>query len=470
MKSQPNSDFDPDLVAAANKLVGLYIKARPRRFRAFIDHLMDRLGLTLEQAQPYARNAYTQIRGDLELNGDDVADMDNDSRVIAEVRRMRAAEEARESVLTRYGDGELTAKERDMAIEALDYEISQEAIRSITTARRTILDRYDDGELTAAERNAEMDVLDNEIVQLATRAAKKARDTLLIRYDDGELTAAERDAELGALDSRLVLSIRAMPDDTMAVSLDGLLRLEAAAAEFAKAEATRIVRAVIEDMRDRPAQGTFGEVAARHMWDEYCWALQEGPFDDDEGWDDVRLGSLSGAFDEMVRMLIEVEIDRLPHHAQVFLSSKAIDDDFDMEEDALGSVWMHGMVNLVLEELNSQASCRSLYLIGPDRASVIGSEVEGSGMVWSVLSDRREATDIVASHVNEMIDPKGDLSLLAEEMVDAFIAAAKEEVDETVAAEFFDKFEDQIREMLTENDVLPALEDMRAQLQEQMDS
>jgi hypothetical protein len=68
-----------------------------------------------------------------------------------------------------------------------------------------------------------------------------------------------------------------------------------------------------------------------------------------------------------------------------------------------------------------------------------------------------------------MIDPKSDLSMLAEEMVDAFLAAAKDEVDETVAAEFFDRFEDQIREMLTEHDVLPDLEDMRAQLQEQMD-
>ncbi len=391
-------------------------------------------------------------------------------------------------------DGAILSSEwRDAAVEALDHQIAQEAIRAVTTARQIALDQYDEGELTAAERDAEMDVLDNQIVQMAMRATKKARNAMLIRYDDGELTAAERDAELGLLDNRfaqmlhagaippvgqtdlqserwpLSPSARTVHDDGIEVSLDGLSRLQSAAADFAKTESTRIVRAVIEDMRDRPAQGTFGEVAARHMWDEYCWALQEGPFDDDEGWDDVRLGSLSGAFDEMVRILIEVEIDRLPHHAQVFLSSKAIDDDFDMEEDALGTVWMHGMVDLVLEELNRQAARRSLYLIGPDRASVIGSEVEGSGIVWSVMSDRREATDIVASHVDEMIDPKSDLSMLAEEMVDAFVAAAKGEVDETVAAEFFDRFEDQIREMLTEHDVLPDLEDMRAQLQEQMD-
>jgi hypothetical protein len=160
VKSQPISDFDPDLVAAANEMVGLYIKTRPRRFRAFIDQLMDRLGLTLEQAQPYARNAYNQVRDDMELNGHDVANMDSGSEVIAEVRRMRAAEEARKSVLTRYHDGELTAKERDAAVEALDHQIAQEAIRAVTTARQIALDQYDEGELTAAERDAEMDVLD----------------------------------------------------------------------------------------------------------------------------------------------------------------------------------------------------------------------------------------------------------------------------------------------------------------------
>jgi len=429
----------------------------------------------------------------MELNGDDVAYIDSDSDLIAEVRRMRAAEEARKSVLTCYHDGELTAKERDAAVEALDHQIAQEAIRAVTTSRQIALDQYDEGELTAAERDAEMDVLDNQIVQMAMRATKKARNAVLIRYDDGELTAAERDAELSSLDNRfaqmlhagaippvgqtdlqserwpLSPSARTVHDDGIEVSLDGLSRLQSAAADFAKTEATRIVRAVIEDMRGRPAQGTFGEVAARHMWDEYCWALQEGPFDDDEGWDDVRLGSLSGAFDEMVRILIEVEIDRLPHHAQVFLSSKAIYDDFDMEEDALGTVWMPGMVALVLEELNSKASGRNLYLIGPDRADAITSEFDGSGTVWSVLSDRSEASDLVSSHADELIDPKGDLSILAEEMVDAFLAAAKDEVDEAVAAGFFDRFEDHIREMLTEHDVLPALEDIRAQLQAQMD-
>lgn len=260
-----------------------------------------------------------------------------------------------------------------------------------------------------------------------------------------------------------------MTEDMTEVSLDGLLRLQSAASDFASAEAKRIVHAVIEDLRGRSAQGMFGDVAARHMWDEYCWSLQEGPFDDDMGWDDVRLGSLSGAFEGMVRAVIEAEIEKLPRHAQVFLSAKAIEDDLDMDEDALGSIWLDGMVALIIEGVNSEASGRNLDLIGPARGDVIGYEVEGSGTVWSVLSDRGEAMDLVQSHVDELIDPDGDLSELAAEIVDAYIAAAREEADGTTVSEFFDNFEDQIRDLLTERDVLPALEDMRAGLLERLD-
>lgn len=58
--------------------------------RQLIDAMMEHMGLTLEQAQPYARNAYNQIRDDLELAGDDVADMDTSQDVVTEIRKMRA--------------------------------------------------------------------------------------------------------------------------------------------------------------------------------------------------------------------------------------------------------------------------------------------------------------------------------------------------------------------------------------------
>lgn len=260
-----------------------------------------------------------------------------------------------------------------------------------------------------------------------------------------------------------------MTEETTEVSLDGLMRLQTAANDFASAEAKRIVRAVIEDLRGRPAQGMFGDVAARHMWDEYCWSLQEGPFDDDMGWDDVRLGSLSGAFEGMVRAVIEAEIEKLPRHAQVFLSAKAIEDDLDMDGDALGSIWLDGMVALIIEGVNSEASGRNLDLIGPARGDVIGYEVEGSGTVWSVLSDRGEAMDLVQSHVDELIDPDGDLSELAAEMADAFMLAFTEALQDTVFVEVLEMFDADIKTMLADGHIMEMLEDMRASLLERVD-
>jgi len=68
-----------------------------------------------------------------------------------------------------------------------------------------------------------------------------------------------------------------------------------------------------------------------------------------------------------------------------------------------------------------------------------------------------------------MVDPDADLSEVASEMVEAFIAAAIEEVDGTVVAEFFERFEDDVKTLLTEKDVLPALDDMRGALVVRLD-
>ena len=56
------------------------------------------------------------------------------------------------------------------------------------------------------------------------------------------------------------------------VSSDGPFRLQTAAAEFARVDVTRIMRRVIAEMRDRPAHGVHGDVAARRLRDEYCAA------------------------------------------------------------------------------------------------------------------------------------------------------------------------------------------------------
>jgi hypothetical protein len=236
-----------------------------------------------------------------------------------------------------------------------------------------------------------------------------------------------------------------------------------------KLEIARIVQQVIDGLRSSPANGTFDEVAARHLWDEYCWALQEGPFDDDMVLENVNLGSLSSGFDDVARGYIQTELEKLPRHAQVFLSALAFEKD-DREEETLGSVWVEGIVNLILEDLNQRASCRNLDLIGPHRNDVIGYDIQGSGMVWSVLYERDEALDLIAGHADAILDPAGDLSELAEELVDAFMDAAKQEENGALLFDFLDRFGSNVRSLLRENDVLPCLKGIRADLLDSLDA
>jgi len=89
MKNQTSSGLDPKLVELAYKIGRLYIRAGRRQFSDFIKALMDRAGLTFEQAQPVARNAYNQLRDDMDLDGQDVGDMQSSAEVMQIVRDMR---------------------------------------------------------------------------------------------------------------------------------------------------------------------------------------------------------------------------------------------------------------------------------------------------------------------------------------------------------------------------------------------
>lgn len=243
-----------------------------------------------------------------------------------------------------------------------------------------------------------------------------------------------------------------MAAEKVEVSIDGLSRLQSAAGSFARAESARIVQAVIEKFRSCPAVGVFEAVHARHLWDEYCWARQEGPF------------PISRAFDGLLLAHIQAEVEKLPKHAQVFLSALAVEEDPDTDdEEFLGCIWVDGITKLVTEAVNEHAGQRSLYLIGPDRADVIRYEIEGIGFVWSML-DRREATDLVSGYVETMTDPDADLSLLAKEMVEAFLTAAKNDDDGAFFQAFVGHFEGKLRWMIMEEDLLPSLRAMRTKL------
>jgi hypothetical protein len=58
---------------------------------------------------------------------------------------------------------------------------------------------------------------------------------------------------------------------------------------------------------------------------------------------------------------------------------------------------------------------------------------------------------------------------VADDLVDAYVNAARQEAEGSIMAEFLDNFDLSIREMLTKEDVLPNLKEMRAKILEVMD-
>jgi hypothetical protein len=90
-------------------------------------------------------------------------------------------------------------------------------------------------------------------------------------------------------------------------------------------------------------------------------------------------------------------------------------------------------------------------------------------LVWTALSVRGEAMELISSHVETMITPDSNLAAVADELVNAYIVAAKEEAEETILANLLERFEKQIRTLVKDLDVLPSPEDMRAGLLERLD-
>jgi hypothetical protein len=256
-----------------------------------------------------------------------------------------------------------------------------------------------------------------------------------------------------------------MAEEKVEVNLGDLEWFRSAAGDFARGEIARIVQVVVEELRSCPAEDVFGDVGARHLWDEYCWALQEGPFDIEIVLANTNLGSLSAGFDAILRTHVLAQVENLPKYAQVFLSEFAFQEDIDSDnEKLLGGISIDEIVNTVTEAVNERACRRNLSLIGPHREDAIGYQIEGTGFVWSVLPNRKQAHNLIGAHVDAMINPNGDLSELAEEMVEAFIIAAREDEGGALFLKLLEHFDTAFRSMIREKDVLPSLQKTRVEL------
>ncbi|WP_157375469.1 hypothetical protein [Alcanivorax hongdengensis] len=259
-----------------------------------------------------------------------------------------------------------------------------------------------------------------------------------------------------------------MTSDRMEIDAQGMAQLLSAAESAARPEVERMVAAVIGGLREMPPVEMFGEIASRHMWDEYCWLLQTGPYDEDfTGFG----GSLDQGCNDLLRSIIEAEIETLPRHAKVFLSIYAAERIEHDDEYEPGSIWIDGIASLLVEEVSEKASHLNLDLIGPHRGDVISSELSSEGVVCSALSDAGLFSEILASHVDVMIDPEADLSSIAHELVDAYVGLIVDETESSMdLSELFERFGSDIKTLLIEKDVLPDLVNMHGELQGLLDA
>jgi N12 class adenine-specific DNA methylase len=94
-RNQTSSGLDPEYITLGGQLVGLYLKAGTKRFAQMLRDFAKATGLSIREAQAPMRAAYNFVREEKDLAGEDVSDMDNSEQVMAEVRKMIAAEQVK---------------------------------------------------------------------------------------------------------------------------------------------------------------------------------------------------------------------------------------------------------------------------------------------------------------------------------------------------------------------------------------
>ena len=253
-----------------------------------------------------------------------------------------------------------------------------------------------------------------------------------------------------------------MKNVTTEVPSDTYDRFVHAARAAAAPELDKLVQAAIVALRGMEPAGLFGDVAARHLWDEYCWQLQEGPYDDD----DVGFSSTSGNFEEVLDTVIAGALDELPAHTLLFLSFYTRNDTgVDDDPDNMGSISRDALAAAVLDGVNEAASRRNLDFIGPYRGDVIPMEISLDGLAGDALSDAGEASDFVSEWVDQLLaGGADDMAHISHALLDRYMELLREDEDGRLLSSLLDRFEKDIKALVLEKDIRPTVEDAVGQL------
>ncbi len=258
-----------------------------------------------------------------------------------------------------------------------------------------------------------------------------------------------------------------MKNVTTEVPSDTYDRFVHAARAAAAPELDKLVQAAIVALRGMEPAGLFGDVAARHLWDEYCWQLQEGPYDDD----DVGFSSTSGNFEEVLDTVIAGALDELPAHTLLFLSIYTRNDIGDADDpDNIGSISRDAIAAAVLDGVNEAASRRNLDFIGPYRGDVIPMEISLDGLAGDALSDAGEASDFLSEYADQLlVGGSDDMAHISHALLDRYMELLREDEDGRLLSSLLDRFEKDIKALVLEKDIRPTVEDAVGQLEGALD-
>ncbi len=98
LRTQLNAGLDPKIFMLTVRLGELYVEGGLRRFREYAISIADKLKRPLAELSRMLRDSYNSIRGEMEVQGESIADMDDDRAVMQEMARLiREEKEAAEA-------------------------------------------------------------------------------------------------------------------------------------------------------------------------------------------------------------------------------------------------------------------------------------------------------------------------------------------------------------------------------------
>lgn len=245
------------------------------------------------------------------------------------------------------------------------------------------------------------------------------------------------------------------------------IRILAAARNAAQAQVHQIVREVIAAMQDMDPVGLVGDVLARHVWDEYCWQLQDGPYDSD----DIGFGSTAQNFHLTAVTFIDGELEKIPPAAKQLLAAYICEEGGLCDGCEACDCTSEEIKTFVLERVDTIAASRRLELLGPDRADVISYDHNLGGIVGKAFSESGEHAELLSLHADDLIS--GDSlaqKRVCAELLDHYMELLNAaSADSDALTELLTRFDAEIRTLVLEKELRPQVEDLVGQLQETLD-